>query len=368
VKSFNRIEEIENSVLSGLPVNKEDALFLYQNAPLWQMMRLGHELRNQKTDARYVGWIIDRNVNITNGCFSQCLFCNFCVTPGGNGEYITSMADYIPKIEEMFALGGNQLLLQGGMHPKLDLRFYVQLFSDLKKRFPLLKLHALGPAEVHFLASKAKKSYEQVLRELIDAGLDSLPGAGAEILSDRVRQTISPRKCSSAEWLDVMRAAHQLKLVTSATMMFGHVETIEERIDHLLKIRTVQAEKPADAPGFVTFIPWPFMKYGTALYKKFPDIGNVFSREYLRMVALSRIVLCNVTNLQASLLTVGADIAQLCLYAGANDLGSVMIEENVVSSAGNDRVIEKNTITDAIKEVGFITRLRNQAYEFVEKV
>ncbi|PLX25909.1 MAG: dehypoxanthine futalosine cyclase [Salinivirgaceae bacterium] len=358
--------EIQDKIAQGASLTKHEAIELYRNAPLTELMMLAHEQRMQKNDRKHVGWIIDRNVNITNGCFSQCTFCNFCVKPGSENEYITSLEQYREKIDTLFELGGDQLLLQGGMHPKLGLAFYTKLFSDLKNAYPKLKLHALGPAEVHFLAKKAKLSISETLKELTAAGMDSLPGAGAEILVDRVRNIVSPAKCTADEWLNVMREAHQLGMVTSATMMFGHVETVEERIEHLLRLREVQAEKPEEAPGFVTFIPWPFMSEGTKLLDKFPNIEPVFSEEYLRMIAISRLVLDNIPNLQASLLTVGEEIAKLCLFAGANDLGSIMIEENVVSSAGVERIIEKNTITDTIRAAGFIPRLRNQAYEFVE--
>ncbi len=362
----NKIQHIYEKVTHGVTISKDEAETLYHKAPLAEIMQLAHKLRNEKTNPEYVGWIVDRNVNITNGCYSQCTFCNFCVKPGDHWEYITTMAQYGEKITKLFELGGNQLLLQGGMHPKLGLNFYTKLFSDLKTEFPKLKLHALGPAEVHFLAQKAKLNYRQVLEELTQAGMDSLPGAGAEILTDRVRNIISPRKCNTRQWLDVMLEAHQLGLVTSATMMFGHVETIEERIEHLFRLREIQAQKPSGAPGFVTFIPWPFMSKGTQLLKQHPEIKPVMSAEYIRMIALSRIVLDNIKNLQASLLTVGKDIAQTCLFAGANDLGSIMIEENVVSSAGVRRTIEKNMLTETIERAGFKPRLRNQAYEFID--
>lgn len=366
LKSENQIIDILQKAIVGEVVTAPEASILYKQASLGHLMHTAHTLRLQKTEQQYVGWIIDRNVNITNGCFSQCTFCNFCVVPGSEKEYVTTIEEYTQKINEMFKLGGNQLLLQGGMHPKLDLKYYTDLFSSLKNLFPQLKLHALGPAEVHFLAQKARMSYTNVLKELIDSGLDSLPGAGAEILNDRVRNNISPRKCTTNQWLDVMRAAHNLGLVTSATMMFGHLETIEERIEHLIHIRTIQDEKPDNTPGFATFIPWPIMLENTALLKQHPNLKPVMSSEYLRMIAISRIVLHNIQNLQASLLTVGPNVAMASLYAGANDLGSIMIEENVVSSAGVRRTIEKNTITDTIRTAGFTPRLRNQAYEWDE--
>lgn len=362
----NYFESISTKIIEGDPIEKNEALLLYREMPVSYLMNLAHQVRLKKTDGQYVGWIIDRNINITNGCFSRCLFCNFCVKPGDKNQYITSMDEYRQKIDVLYQYGGDQLLLQGGMHPKLGLSFYVDLFSELKQNYPNLKLHALGPPEVHYLAVKEKKSYTDTLKILIDAGLSSLPGAGAEILSDRVRKIISPAKATSQQWLDVMRAAHQLGMVTSATMMYGHLETTEERIDHLIALRQVQNEKPQDAPGFVSFIPWPFMSRGTRLISKYPTIKPVGSLDYIRLIAISRIVLHNIPNLQASFLTVGKDIAQVCLYAGANDLGSIMIEENVVSSAGGSVKIEKNTLSKAIREAGFTPRLRNQAYQWIE--
>lgn len=361
-----RLQPIYEKISQRERLSKAEILLLYENAPLTKLMSLAHNLRNEVTNPKYVGWIIDRNVNITNGCFSQCTFCNFCVKPGDDKEYITTLDQYREKIRKLFELGGDQLLLQGGMHPKLGLDYYTGLFSDLKSEFPKLKLHALGPAEVHFLAKKSKTTIRKALEELTQAGMDSLPGAGAEILTDRVRNIVSPRKCNSKQWLDVMQEAHQMGLVTSATMMFGHVETIEERMEHLIRLRRVQSEKPEGAPGFVTFVPWPFMSDGTRLKQAHPEIKPVMPAEYIRMVAISRIVLDNIPNLQASLLTVGKDIAQSCLFAGANDLGSIMIEENVVSSAGVRRTIEKNMLTEAIQSAGFTPKLRNQAYEFLD--
>ncbi len=361
----SNLNDIYAKADGGERISASEAILLYENAQLAELMAMAHEVRKAKTNEKYVGWIIDRNVNITNGCFSQCEFCNFCVRPGSDNEYITTLAEYDQKIEKLFELGGNQLLLQGGMHPKLGINFYTDLFSNLKNKYPNLKLHALGPPEVHFLAKKAGLNYGETLRTLVDAGLDSLPGAGAEILADRVRKTISPAKCDTQQWLDVMREAHQMGLVTSATMMFGHIETIEERIAHLVRLREVQDEKPESTPGFVTFIPWPFMSEGTKLLNRHPEIKPVMAAEYLRIIAISRLVLDNIPNLQASLLTVGKEVAQACLFAGANDLGSIMIEENVVSSAGVKRVIEKNTLTDTIEQAGFIPGLRNQAYEFI---
>ncbi len=344
----------------------DEGLLLYENAPLEELIHVGNQLRQIQKPDNIVTWQIDRNVNITDACISQCKFCNFYKKPNDKGVFITSIDEYKVKIEELLKLGGNQLLLQGGLHPKLKLDFYTNLFSELKSLYPEVRLHALGPPEVAHLARLEKKSFKEILKALVNSGLDSLPGAGAEILCDRVRKSISPGKANTEQWLDVMREAHKLNLVTSATMMFGHIETKRERLEHLISIRNVQFEKPELSPGFLAFIPWPFQSENTFLQKEF-GIGNqVSSEEYIKTIAISRIMLPNVKNIQASWLTVGKDIAQICLHAGANDFGSIMIEENVVSSAGADFKFDAEGIQNAIKEAGFIPKLRNQNYEFVE--
>lgn len=264
------------------------------------------------------------------------------------------------------SLNGNQVLLQGGLHPDLDLKFYTDLFIMLKSEFPTLKLHALGPAEVWYLAKKENKSVEYVLDALIAAGLDSLPGAGAEILSNRVRKILSPAKCSVEEWLYVMSVAHKKMLVTSATMMFGHIETIEERIHHLFLLRDLQERKPDNAPGFMNFVLWPIQFKDTRLSKKVNLISLGIS-EYVRMLALSRIVLYNIPHIQPSWLTVGKDVAQICLHAGADDMGSIMIEENVVSKAGAVKTtMNINEMKSLITEAGFIPKRRNQQFELLD--
>ena len=265
----------------------------------------------------------------------------------------------------MKCIGGDQLLLQGGLHPKLGIDWYVDLFKNMKQMFPKLRLHALGPPEIVHIAKMESLSYTEILKRLIEAGLNSLPGAGAEILSDRVRKILSPIKCSVQEWLDVMRAAHKLGLTTSATMMFGHIETLDERMMHLVLLREVQAEKPAGFKGFISFIPWPFQDKGTVLAKKSGIRNKVTSEEYIRMIAISRIMLPNIPNIQASWLTVGKETAQLCLHAGANDFGSIMIEENVVSVAGATYKFDVKGIQEAICEAGFRPSRRNQEFELV---
>jgi cyclic dehypoxanthinyl futalosine synthase len=357
------LKELYIKSLDLAPITLEEGTFLYSSAPLEELMFIGNRLRQIHRPGNRVGWMIDRNVNITNICFSQCSFCNFCRKKGSPDAYTTAIEEYKVKIDEMIALGGDQLLLQGGMNPELGLAFYRELFRNLKSLYPSLKLHALGPPEVAYLSKKENLTYSEVLNELMDAGLDSLPGAGAEILSDRVRKVVSPAKATVSEWLGVMEAAHNLNLPTSATMMYGHVETIEERIGHLIKIRELQSRKPVGNHGFITFIPWPFQDRGTRLAEKMGIRSCYSGPDYLRLIAVSRIILNNIENIQSSILTVGKEIAMVSLHAGANDLGSIMIEENVVSSAGAGHRFDAAEMKAIIKEAGFIPVRRNQKYE-----
>lgn len=344
----------------------EEGMYLFEQAPLADLMHIADELRKKQVPHGKVTWQIDRNVNTTNVCIANCKFCNFYRIPGHAEAYITEMPVYRKKIEETLKYGGDQLLLQGGHHPNLGLDFYTATFRQLKQEYPTIKLHALGPPEVAHIAKLEKMSHHDVLKALKEAGLDSLPGAGAEILVDRVRRLISKGKCGADEWLAIMHEAHKLDITTSATMMFGHVETLEERFIHLVRIREVQSMKPADANGFLAFIPWTFQDVDTLL-TKIRGVHNLTTPdEYLRMIAISRIMLPNVKNIQASWLTVGKETAQLCLHGGANDFGSIMIEENVVSAAGAPHRFTYKTIQEAIKEAGFEPQLRNQQYGWRE--
>ncbi len=347
-------------------LSAEEGVFLFENASTAELMYVGNALRQHHVPNNVVTWIIDRNSNTTNVCIANCKFCNFYRRPGHAESYITTIEEYKQKIDELFEYGGDQLLLQGGHHPELGLRFYVDLFRQLKELYPTLKLHALGPPEIAHITKLEQSTHYEVLKALKEAGLDSLPGAGAEILSDRVRRLISKGKCGGQEWLDVMRAAHQLRLTTSATMMFGHIETNLERMEHFVALRQVQSEKPADAKGFLAFIPWPFMDEDTILRKLKRARNTVTGDEYVRIIAMSRIMLPNVINIQASWLTVGKQVAQLCLHAGANDFGSIMIEENVVSAAGANFRFTADGIQKAIREAGFVPQLRTQQYEYRE--
>lgn len=342
----------------------EEGVFLFENAPISELIYVANELRKiQKPDGK-VTWQIDRNVNTTNVCIANCKFCNFYRIPGHPESYITDIETYKKKIEETFRWGGDQLLLQGGHHPELGLKFYTDLFSSLKKLYPKLKLHCLGPPEVAHITKLEKSTHTEVLIALVEAGLDSLPGAGAEILNDRVRRLVSNGKCGGKEWLDVMRAAHKLNITTSATMMFGHVETLYERFEHLVWLREVQNEKPKHTKGFLAFIPWTFQDVDTLLAEVRGVKNATTGEEYIRMIAMSRIMLPNIINIQASWLTVGKEIAQICLHAGANDFGSIMLEENVVSAAGAPHRFTYKTIQDSIKEASFEPQLRNQQYEY----
>lgn len=358
------LNELYKKALDLAFLSVEEGMFLFHNAPLAELSWVANELRKKQVPHGKVTWIIDRNMNTTNVCTANCKFCNFYRVPGHPEQYITPIEIYKEKIEETFKYGGEQLLLQGGHHPELGLAYYVDLFKQLKTLYPNLKLHALGPPEIAHICKISKVSHREALESLMAAGMDSMPGPGAEILDDRVRRLISKGKCSAQEWLDIMEVAHQLGLTTTATMMFGHVETIKERFEHLVKIRQVQSKKPQGSKGFVAFIPWTFQDVDTLLKRIRRAKNDTTAEEYIRMIALSRIMLPNIHNIAASWLTVGKEVGQLCLHAGANDFGSIMIEENVVSAAGAPHRFTASGIQAAIRAAGFEPQLRNQQYEF----
>ena len=361
-----KISQLLDRALQFDFLSAEEGQYLFENAPLTELMYVANELRKKQVPHGKVTWQIDRNVNTTNVCVANCKFCNFFRIPGHAEAYITDIDTYKKKIEETIKYGGDQLLLQGGHHPELGLSFYVDLFKELKSLYPNIKLHTLGPPEIAHITKLEKSTHRDVLMALKESGMDSLPGAGAEILTDRVRRLISKGKCGAQEWLDIMHECHKLNITTSATMMFGHVETIEERFEHLVKLREVQSRKPEEAKGFLAFIPWTFQDVDTLL-TKIRGVQNLTTpEEYIRMIAISRIMLPNVKNIQASWLTVGKQVAQICLNAGANDFGSIMIEENVVSAAGAPHRFTSKTIQEAILEAGFEPQLRNQQYEWRE--
>ena len=356
------LDNIFDKALNRERLTREEAIALW-NAPLPKLAAAADQLRCKSVDdPSVVTWQIDRNVNITNVCISGCRFCNFhCKPHQTERHFITTLEEYIPKIEEMFALGGDQLLLQGGLHPALGIDYYEELFRTLTERFPTLRLNALGAPEVAHIAKISGITTRETLERLHRAGLSSLPGAGAEILVERVRKIISPAKPSAEEWLRVMHEAHELNIPTTATMMYGHVESTEERIEHLMRLRDLQAECPDGHYGFTAFIPWIFRSEGTQL-EQMGYTTRFSPSEYLRIIAVSRLILNNIRNIQASWLTVGKATAQVALHSGANDMGSIMIEENVVSSAGAHNRFNAEGIQQAIREAGFTPRLRDQLY------
>jgi cyclic dehypoxanthinyl futalosine synthase len=361
---FNKmnLNTLYTKALNLESLSSDEGAFLYRNAPPSELFDTAQRVRFIHVPEKKVSWQIDRNINYTNVCISGCLFCNFhCTVSQKDKSYTTSTEEYRIKIAELRALGGDQILLQGGLHPGYDITFYENLFFELKSIDPEIKLNALGPPEVAHIARISKISIEETLHRLVRAGLTTLPGAGAEILSDRVRKIISPAKPNTQKWCEVMRAAHKMGLSTTATMVYGHIETIEERMEHLVTIREIQSDKPSDAPGFRAFISWPMQMEGTKLSQIYSgkDITPV---EHLKMVAMSRIMLNKIPHIQASWLTVGEATGQMALHCGADDMGSIMIEENVVSSAGANYRMGSEEMQRRIKEAGFEPWLRGQDY------
>jgi cyclic dehypoxanthinyl futalosine synthase len=330
-------------------------LVLFREGNLYDLGFLADIARRKKHPEPVVTYVIDRNINYTDICISACKFCAFYKGPDDADGSVISFEDLKRKIEETQELGGTQILLQGGLHPDKQLEFYEDMLQFIKKTG--IHIHGFSPPEICHFAKISGLSVAGVIDRLRKAGLDSIPGGGAEILSDRVRQLTAPKKCSADEWIDVMRQAHLLGLKTTATMMFGHVETEEERLEHLLRIRDLQDE----TGGFTAFIPWPFQPDNTA----FPDIPKATAHTYLKMLAWSRIVLDNVPNIQASWVTQGPKIAQVSLFFGANDFGSTMIEENVVAAAGIRFRLSEAAIRNLIEDAGFVPQQRTMDYSFV---
>jgi cyclic dehypoxanthinyl futalosine synthase len=352
-----RTETLAERIRAGGRVSADEALHLYHHAPLPLLGELADGIRARKHPDRVVTYIIDRNVNYTNICVARCNFCAF-YRPVGSGEgYVLGFDEIFKKIDETIALGGVQLLLQGGHNPDLPLEWYEDLFRAVKTRYPAFKLHALSPPEVIHLTRMAKLPVSEVIDRLMAAGLDSIPGGGAEILVDRVRRLLNCYgKATADEWLDVMRQAHLKGLRTTATMMYGHVETVEERIEHMRRLRDVQDE----TGGFTAFITWSYQPEHTEL-----GGGEATGLEYLRMLALARIFLDNFPSLQASWVTQGGKVGQLSLAFGSNDMGSVMIEENVVRAAGASYCMDEVEIVRNIENAGFVARRRNMHYDIL---
>jgi cyclic dehypoxanthinyl futalosine synthase len=350
------VAEVLDKALSGERISDDEALTLLESRALVPIGRAADALRNRKVEPKQVTFIVDRNVNYTNICHTDCDFCAFYRRPGDRTEgYLLPKAVIFKKIEETLAIGGTALLMQGGHHPDLGVDFYEDLFRSIKGRYKI-HLHALSPPEVQHIARRSKLSIPQTLSRLRDAGLDSLPGGGAEILVDRVREVIAPKKTKTAEWLGVMRDAHRLGISSTATMMYGHVETLSERVEHLRRIRELQDEMQ----GFRAFISWTFQPDGTRLAAKVTHYPTSF--DYLLTQAVSRIYLDNVDHVQSSWVTQGMKVGQVALSFGADDMGSVMIEENVVSAAGTTHRATTDDFVRAIRALGKVPVQRDTLY------
>ena len=351
------LNQVVERIRGGGRLDRESALALYEQAPTAVLGRLADEVRARKHPEGHVTYIIDRNVNYTNICVARCNFCAFYRPVGSSEGYVLGFEEVFRKIDETIALGGGQLLLQGGHNPDLPIEWYEDLFRAVKQRYPAFRLHALSPPEVIHLSRTSRLPVPQVVERLIAAGLDSIPGGGAEILVDRVRKLLNCfSKASADEWLAVMGVAHKAGLRTTATMMYGTVETNEERIEHLFRLRELQDE----TAGFTAFITWSYQPEHTELGGQ-----EATGIDYLRTLALARLVLDNFDNLQASWVTQGGKVGQLSLAYGANDMGSVMIEENVVRAAGASYCMDEIEIVRNIENAGFVPKRRNMHYEIL---
>jgi cyclic dehypoxanthinyl futalosine synthase len=355
-------DAIVEKIQSGGRISHDDARELYR-LPLAELGALANIRREQKRRDAWNGrgnsivtYIVDRNVNYTNVCNVYCKFCAFYRTEKDDDHYVLSLDQIDEKLSELSAIGGVQVLLQGGHHPKLGIDWYLTMLAHIREKFPHINVHGFSPPEFNHFAEVFKIPLREVIAKFKDAGLGSIPGGGGEILVDRVRQKISPLKCNSDQWLEVMRIAHELGLRSSATMMFGHVETLDDRIEHLQRLRDLQDE----TGGFTAFICWTFQPENTVL--KAEPVG---SAEYLRMQALARIFLDNIENVQSSWVTQGPKIGQVALKYGANDFGSVMMEENVVSAAGTTFCLKKEEIETLIRDAGYEPRRRDNWYRLL---
>ncbi len=359
-----RYSEFEGKIEDGLRISQEEALLLY-DLPLPELGALADDRRRQLHASHHAGrgneivsYIVDRNINYTNVCNVYCKFCAFYRTEKDADHYVLTPDQISEKIVELESIGGTQILMQGGHHPKLKIDYYLDLLQHIRQKHPTINIHGFSPPEFNHFAEVFKMSLEEVITRFKEAGLGSIPGGGGEILVDRVRDKISPLKCNSDQWLEVMRIAHRLGLSSSATMMFGHVETVEERLQHLQRLRDLQDE----TKGFTAFICWTFQPENTVL--KADPVG---AHEYLRMQALSRIFLDNIPNIQSSWVTQGPKIGQIALEYGANDFGSIMMEENVVSSAGTSFRLSIQEMRRLIEEIGYEPRQRNNWYQLLDQ-
>lgn len=356
--SPTELRPVAEKILAGDRIDETEAALLYEQADLLDLGALAHTVRLRKHPEPVVTYVRDRNINYTNICVCGCRFCAFFRPPGHPEGYVLSHKELADKIQETLDLGGTQILLQGGHHPGLPLSFYEDMLRFIRKRFPAIHIHAFSPPEIAFWAQKDGISIARVIERLRAAGLHSIPGGGAEILVDAVRSQVSPNKCPAGEWFEVMREAHQQGLQTTATMMFGHEETHAHRLEHLFAVRALQDE----TGGFTAFIPWSFQPAHTAIHAR-----PVTAPEYLRILALSRLVLDNVDNIQVSWVTMGPKVAQLALYFGGNDFGSTMIEENVVRAAGVSFRLSCDEIHRLVRGAGFIPAQRRMDYTILHR-
>jgi cyclic dehypoxanthinyl futalosine synthase len=351
------LNKIINKVIQGDRLEAGEGLSLFRHADLLTMGELANGVRKRLHSERLVTFIVDRNINYTNVCVNKCKFCAFYRDADSPDAYILSKETIFKKIDETLSQNGTQILMQGGVHPDLGIDYFEDLFNSIKKRY-IIQIHSLSPSEISFIAMKAGISITDALTRLKAAGLNSIPGGGAEILVDRVRKKVSPNKIRWRQWADVMKAAHKLGMPTTATMMFGSVETDTEIIEHLLRLRDIQDE----TGGFTAFIPWTYQPLNTELGGR-----SATAIEYLKVLSLSRIMLDNFNNIQASWVTQGAKIAQVALEFGANDFGSTMIEENVVAAAGITFRMTKDDIINIIKDACYIPAQRDTKYNILKK-
>lgn len=357
---MTELDLIHKALSKGDSLTREQALYLYREVDLLQLGKMADTRRREQHPEGEVGFVVDRNVNYTNICSCQCRFCAFYRDISDPQGYVLSEEDICAKVEELVECGGTQLLMQGGIHPELSLRWFEDLFALLRHRFPDVQIHSLSPAEVVHLAHKEGVSIRACIQRLQTAGLESIPGGGAEVLVDAVRQHISPNKISWRKWAEVMETAHDLGMKTTATLMFGCGETPEQLVEHLLRVREIQAR----TGGFTAFISWSYQPDNTELGH---EIGHgATGSDYLRVVALSRLVLDNISNIQASWVTQGARMAQIALRFGANDMGGTMLEENVVAAAGVSFRMSQDEIVHLIRSAGFIPVRRTTKYEALE--
>ncbi|MCD6527275.1 MAG: dehypoxanthine futalosine cyclase [Desulfuromonas sp.] len=359
------LQTIKDKLVAGQPLCREDALYLLNQADLLELGQMADEQRKLRHPDGQVSFVVDRNVNYSNVCCCKCRFCAFYCDEDDEEAYLLSYDEIFAKVQELVDHGGTQLLMQGGVHPSLGIEWFEELFRQLSERFPTVQIHSLSPAEIIQISQLADLSVEQCLTRLQAAGLKSIPGGGAEVLVDDVRKTISPNKIGWRQWADVMEIAHDLGMTTTATLMFGSCETDEQIVEHLFRVREMQQRSQHKDGGFSAFISWTFQPSNTELEGEFGG-ETATGSDYLRVVALSRLVLDNIDNVQASWVTQGAQLAQVALRFGANDLGGTMLEENVVAAAGVSFRMTRQQLIDLARDAGFAPVRRTTEYEVLE--